>query len=626
MSGVSDSECRLERVAYLASLVDDIEDAIIALDAQWFVTAWNKGAERMYGWTADEVMGRHTLGVARLDMSDGERADVRIAVAERGRWRGEVVAYRKDGSPISVDLLIVALRGAQGEITGHVGVHRDVSERHRAEEALGQTQWQTETVLASISGAFLAMDRQWRYTYLNDGALDRLRAWRGTALAREEILGRSMWELFPEVLGTAVERRLRDAMRSQQPVRFELFFAPTDEWVEARAVPSATGLSVHYYNISAQKSAQEEMRSRAEQQTRVAELGQHALVSDDLQALLDEAVDLVAMTLRVELAGVAELTSSGDTVFRAGVGWREGVVGRLLGRDRPESLVGYMLRRREPVIVEDMAEDRRFTASAISREHGIVSALSITIASPDEPFGALGAFSTRRRPFSQSEVSFLRAVANVLASAVERSRTQERLDKVREAERSRIARDLHDDALQALTEAVIGADRGARAGLAPAAAAALASTLRRVGEEVRGAIYDLHLTDTERRGLADAVRELVDVHRALAVDCEIELDVADAVPAEPLGSIGTELLRVLGEALANARRHADARRIDVRVSRSDRMLVAEVSDDGRGLGRTRGGHGMRGMRERADLLHGRLVVAGGPAAGTTVRLEVPLPQ
>jgi signal transduction histidine kinase len=367
------------------------------------------------------------------------------------------------------------------------------------------------------------------------------------------------------------------------------------------------------------------MRSRAEQQTRVAELGQHALASDDLQSLLDEAVGLVAATLGVELAGVAELRSSGDVVFRAGVGWQDGVVGRLLGRDAGESLTGYTLRRREPVVVDDMAGDRRFKMSTIVRDHGVVSALSVTIASPDQPFGTLGALSTRRRTFSQSDVSFVRAVANVLASAVERSRAQQRLHEVREAERSRIARDLHDDALQALTEAVLRADGGRSGGLDPAAAAALASTLRRVSEEVRAAIYDLRLTDTESHGLAEAVRALVDVHRALAVDCEIEVDVADGVPGEPLGSTGTELLRVLGEALANARRHAHARRIDVRVSRSDRMLVAEVSDDGHGLGRTRGGHGMRGMRERADLLHGRLVVTSAPA-GTTVRFAVPLPQ
>src|SRR4051794_21625393 len=61
------------RLAYLAGLLDNTEDAIVALDAQWFVKAWNLGAERMYGWTADEVLGRHTLEVARLEMSYEER-------------------------------------------------------------------------------------------------------------------------------------------------------------------------------------------------------------------------------------------------------------------------------------------------------------------------------------------------------------------------------------------------------------------------------------------------------------------------------------------------------------------------------------------------------------------------
>jgi signal transduction histidine kinase len=85
------------------------------------------------------------------------------------------------------------------------------------------------------------------------------------------------------------------------------------------------------------------------------------------------------------------------------------------------------------------------------------------------------------------------------------------------------------------------------------------------------------------------------------------------------------VLRILGEALANARRHAHARRIDVRAWASEGTLVAEVRDDGGGLDRAAEGHGMRGMRERTALLHGRLVIAGDGATGTTVRLEVPLP-
>src|SRR3954447_11383602 len=77
------------RLAYLAGLLDSTEDAIVALDAEWFITVWNPGAERMYGWTADEVLGRHTLEVARLEMSYEERVEVRREVAERAlAWRG----------------------------------------------------------------------------------------------------------------------------------------------------------------------------------------------------------------------------------------------------------------------------------------------------------------------------------------------------------------------------------------------------------------------------------------------------------------------------------------------------------------------------------------------------------
>ena len=106
MTDLTEQNAEAERLTYLAGLLDNTEDAIVALDAEWFVTAWNTGAERMYGWTTDEVLGRHTLEVARLEMSYEERAEARRAVAEHGRWRGEVVAYRKDGTPVGTPVSI----------------------------------------------------------------------------------------------------------------------------------------------------------------------------------------------------------------------------------------------------------------------------------------------------------------------------------------------------------------------------------------------------------------------------------------------------------------------------------------------------------------------------------------
>jgi DNA-binding NarL/FixJ family response regulator len=200
---------------------------------------------------------------------------------------------------------------------------------------------------------------------------------------------------------------------------------------------------------------------------------------------------------------------------------------------------------------------------------------------------------------------------------------------VREAERRRIGRDLHDEALQDLTHALALAGRDAGTSGADAPPDELSAALTRVGEQLRAAIYDLRLGGEQRTPFPQLLESLVAVHRAIAVDAEIELDTDGGVPSGPLGATGIETLRILGEALTNARRHAQARRIRVRVSSGDGKLYAEVSDDGRGFDpATRparvAGHGITGMRERAALLHGGLDIVGDATTGTTVRLEVPL--
>jgi PAS domain S-box-containing protein len=625
---VTEQKRREERLGYLAGLLENSEDAVVAMDERYFLTVWNQGAERLYGWRAEEVVGRHANEVAQTNLSEEERSELRRELAENGRWRGEVAVARKDGTTVDVELISVALRGEQREITGYLTIHRDISERKRAEEALRAARRRSETILESITDAFVAVDREWRYTYVNERALRRMQWRSGRDLTREDVLGQGMWDLFPDAAGTTIAHKYREAMRERREVCFETYFAPSGEWIEAHAYPSEAGLSIYYRDVSDRKRAEDERESRARQQGVVAELGLRALATDELQVLMDEAVGLVARTLDVELASVAEMpVGSEEVIFRAGVGWREGVGSQIDSGLASE--IGDTLLHGEPLITDDQAADPRCRPSALAQAHGVVSALSVMIASPDEPFGVLGALSTRRRTFSESDVSFVQSVANVLAGAVDRSRAQDRLGEVREAERRRLARDLHDDALQELTEAVIQAERGRTAGLDPAGAAQLASTLKGASQRLRGAIYDLRLEEEEGTPFAHLLEAVVALQGAMADDCEVELDIRDGVPSAALGGRGTEILRLVGEALTNARRHSQATSIRVSAWGSTERLCFEISDDGRGFEHGAvpsepAGAGVTGMRERAALLDGDLDIRSQPGGGTKVRLEVEL--
>ena len=125
-----------EQIAYQAQLLAIVNDAVVASDAQYRLTAWNAAAESMYGWKAEEVLGRFGLDITRTEFPGVDKAEMLRAIAERGSWYGEATQARKDGTRFPVEVSSVVLRDATGKVTGFVSVNRDITERRQAEEAL----------------------------------------------------------------------------------------------------------------------------------------------------------------------------------------------------------------------------------------------------------------------------------------------------------------------------------------------------------------------------------------------------------------------------------------------------------------------------------------------------------
>src|SRR5437764_1049347 len=184
----------------------------------------------------------------------------------------------------------------------------------------------------------------------------------------------------------------------------------------------------------------EERLRAARQQEAVAHLGQQALAGAPVAELSEAAVALAARALELEFASLLELRPESRTLLlRAGLGWRAGAVGRTILPADADSHEGYVLRSNGQVVVEDLTSERRFGSSPLLTPHGVVSSLSVLVHGKDRPFGILGAHTPHRREFTIHDAHFLQAIANVLATAIDRARTEGALRANKERLRTVIA-------------------------------------------------------------------------------------------------------------------------------------------------------------------------------------------
>jgi len=236
----------------------------------------------------------------------------------------------------------------------------------------------------------------------------------------------------PEVMA-AVQESLRSGKPFQAHYRLSPRAEREDRWVEAIAsVVQENGQPVRLVGICREVTDRQklllELRARARQQQAVARLGEQALTEADLQKLFDEVARTVAEILNVEFVKILELApGDNELLLRAGVGWREGLIGTAHETTGRHSHAGFALASGGPVIVTDFKSEKRFEAPALLTQHGINSGLSVPIAGRDgRAYGVLGAHTARRRRFGEHDVSFLSAIANVIAGAIQRSQADQR--------------------------------------------------------------------------------------------------------------------------------------------------------------------------------------------------------
>jgi PAS domain S-box-containing protein len=498
----------------LAAIVGSSDDAIISKSLGGMITSWNKAAERMFGYTAEEAIGRHITLIIPADRRDEE-----IKILDRLR-RGEridhfeTIRVRKDGALLDISLTISPVKDAAGSIVGASKVARDITERRRTERALRESEERFRAIVETTPECVKLVASDGTLLHMNPPGLTVV-----GADSPEKVVGKSVYDLI----------------------------APHDR---------------------------DRFRAFNERICR----GEKASLEFEMVAL-DGAcrhMETHAAPLRMADGSIVQLAVTRDITERV---W-----------------VQQQLRKSE--------EGLRTLADQLERQvHSRTRELEVRNA----------------EVVQQSEQ--LRELSN-------------RLLQTQDDERRHIARELHDSAGQIITALGMNlASMTQHVRKNPMLGKALDDSqtlVQQLNKEIRTTSYLLHPPLLDENGLPEAIRWYL--HGLMERSgLSVDLDIADGFGRLP-SEIELALFRIVQECLTNIHRHSGSKSATIRLSRTADSVALEVKDQGKGIPSEkldgiraqRSGIGITGMRERIRHFNGAIQIHSGPT-GTRISITLPLP-
>jgi len=546
--------------------------------------------------------------------------------------------------------------GLQGLVFSLIDVTetvRSVKEREALLDEVDRQRSIVQTVIEHVPAGIVLVNRSnLRVLWANQAYLQFLEP----PFVTDGIVGRTIEEFIPNAAGTGVLAIFQQVAATGEPFRVWEF--PYDGF--------ARGMTYWQWSLVPVQAGEElegllllvnEVTELVEARQRVEELVRETRRrADELASLLDVSQDLVStldleqILLRIlgHLKPILDFHGAAVFVPQQGqlailvydVDSRDGALQWVQSSIEGAPLFREVVERRVPVMVDDLADQTDPLAYLLQHEtsetvrwtlEGSRSWLGIPLLIKDRVVGVLRVTHPEPAHFTLRQAEVALGIANQAAVAVENAQLyrQAQLAAALE-ERQRLARELHDSISQALYGIALGSHAALE--MLPKKPAEVDGALRYVLSlaeaavaEMRALIFELRPESLEREGLVGALERQV-----AAVRARYRLHVEATLAAEPDLPLAEKeaLYRIAQEAMQNAGRHANARRIDLRLCMEPGVVILEVEDDGKGFDPDLPypAHlGLQSMRERAANVGSHLTIRSAPGQGTTVRVTTPSP-
>ena len=443
----------------LAAIVQSSDDAIFSVTPDGLIESWNPAAERLYGYRAEEVVGKHVKITAPPERRDEVAHNIRRAMAGEHLQDLETVRLAKDGRPIDVSLTISPIHDAEGKVSGMSTSARDITDRKRSEDralalskALEEARDTLELVTIGAADGITIQDAEGRLVYANLAAArisgyasvdeflaadprERLDHWvmlteDGDPFPIDELPGRRVLAGEPEAEAVL---RVRDRRTGNE------FWS----LVKATATFDAQGRVRHAINlfrdISGQKEAERSAQRKAAQMTHLYAITAALSETTDIAVIAEALAEQTLTAFEASRGAVVLRTEDGESLETAAWRGHEPAVIEQWRRFPLDASTpaGDAVLRNEPVV---LSRDEWITRyPGLDRERIPPASASIPLDVGDRAIGVLTLSFDEPREFTEEDVGFMLGAARQGAQALERARSEE-IRRLAEARLSLLAR------------------------------------------------------------------------------------------------------------------------------------------------------------------------------------------
>lgn len=432
------------------ALVDNIPGAVYrcACDSDWTIFFISEAIADISGYPATEFINNRVRTLTSIIHPEDRimvEQVLQAALFLRSPYHVEYRIIHADGQIRWVYEQGQSAYGEDGEVRCLDGVILDISETHQqaelrqqAEFALQESRQQTVTIVESISDAFFALNHQWQFTYINRQAAKLFGRSVDAKAITSELLGKNVWDEFPEWVGSVSFEEFHRAARDKVAVSFERFCPHWHRWYEVRAYPSPEGLGIYYHDIHDRKQAEALLVENSRQIALKADLGLALTQSGTLSSMLQKCAEAIVQHLDAALARIWLLN---PTENRLELQVNAGNCTKLDGL--PENVavgkftLGRIALERQPYLTNNLLDEPDFSALEWASSQGMVAWAGYPLVAENQLVGVMTMFA--RQLISEDRFNALAAVADEIALVIERKQVEQVLYRERQQLREIIA-------------------------------------------------------------------------------------------------------------------------------------------------------------------------------------------